>query len=119
MPFKSKFLDLFILQSCYETWLSKIYESCCHQAWCPFITCVYFLFFNDRLFEVEEILNKKQAYIEKKVEEEIAIIKTNGTKNKRVSLAALKRKKRLEKQLEQIDGKSCDISFIFIDASSV
>jgi len=58
-----------------------------------------------RLFEVEEILNKKQAYIEKKVEEEIAIIKTNGTKNKRLSLAALKRKKRLEKQLEQIDGE--------------
>lgn len=55
---------------------------------------------------MEEILAKKQAYIEKKVEEEIAIIKTNGTKNKRVSLAALKRKKRLDKQLEQIDGES-------------
>ena len=53
---------------------------------------------------MEEILNKKQAYIEKKVDEELTIIKANGTKNKRVALAALKRKKRLEKQLEQIDG---------------
>ena len=58
-----------------------------------------------RLHEVKEILDKKQAYIEKKVDEELAIIKANGTKNKRVALAALKRKKRLEKQLEQIDGE--------------
>lgn len=55
---------------------------------------------------MEEILNKKQAFIEKKVEEELATIKQHGTKNKRVALAALKRKKRLEKQLEQIDGMS-------------
>lgn len=59
---------------------------------------------HNRLFATEEILTKKQAYIEKKVEEELATIKANGTKNKRVALAALKRKKRLEKQLEQIDG---------------
>ena len=69
-------------------------------------TCVTIIFHVNRLSEIEEILNKKQAYIEKKVEEEVAIIKANGTKNKRVSLAALKRKKRLEKQLEQIEGKS-------------
>lgn len=64
---------------------------------------------------MEEILNKKQAYIEKKVEEEISTIKANGTKNKRVALAALKRKKRLEKQLEQIDGESSSLpdSFLF------
>jgi len=64
-----------------------------------------------KLLEVEEILNKKQAYIEKKVEEELATIKANGTKNKRVALAALKRKKRLEKQLEQIDGTLTTIEF--------
>jgi len=64
-----------------------------------------------KLFEVEEILNKKQAFIEKKIEEELAIIKTNGTKNKRVALAALKRKKRYEKQLEQIDGTLTTLEF--------
>jgi charged multivesicular body protein 4 len=58
------------------------------------------------LFEVEEIMNKKQAFLEKKIEDELGIIKANGTKNKRMALAALKRKKRLEKQLEQIDGQS-------------
>lgn len=51
------------------------------------------------------MLQKKQEFIEKKVNEELEIIKKNGTKNKRISLQALKRKKRLEKQLEQIDGK--------------
>ncbi len=55
--------------------------------------------------EVEEMLRKKQDYLEKKQTEELDIIKKNGTKNKRVSLQALKRKKRLDKQLEQIDGK--------------
>ncbi len=55
--------------------------------------------------EVEEMLHKKQEYLEKKQNEELDIIKKNGTKNKRVSLQALKRKKRIDKQLEQIDGK--------------
>ena len=56
------------------------------------------------LREVEEMLHKKQEYLEKKQTEELDIIKKNGTKNKRVSLQALKRKKRIDKQLEQIDG---------------
>ncbi len=51
------------------------------------------------------MLHKKQEYLEKKQTEELDIIKKNGTKNKRVSLQALKRKKRIDKQLEQIDGK--------------
>jgi charged multivesicular body protein 4 len=62
------------------------------------------------LREVEEMLLKKQEYMEKKVSEELDIIKKNGTKNKRVSLQALKRKKRIEKQLEQIDGKKSYIN---------
>ena len=57
-----------------------------------------------RLRSIEEILIKKQEYVEKKVQEEVEVIKTHGMKNKRASLAALKRKKRMEKQLEQIDG---------------
>ena len=60
--------------------------------------------FYNRLREVEEMLLKKQEFLEKKQHEELEIIKKNGTKNKRVSLQALKRKKRLDKQLEQIDG---------------
>lgn len=57
-----------------------------------------------KLRDVEEMLTKKQEFLEKKRDEELLIIKKNGTKNKRVSLQALKRKKRIEKQLEQIDG---------------
>ncbi|XP_041375270.1 charged multivesicular body protein 4c-like [Gigantopelta aegis] len=57
-----------------------------------------------RLREVEEMLIKKSDFLEKKIQSEIATAKKNGTKNKRVALQALKRKKRLEKQLQQIDG---------------
>lgn len=57
------------------------------------------------------MLLKKQEFLEKKQNEELEIIKKNGTKNKRVSLQALKRKKRLDKQLEQIDGTLTTIEY--------
>jgi len=56
------------------------------------------------LRETEEMLIKKQEFLEKKIGDEIKVAKQNGTKNKRVALGALKRKKRYEKQLQQIDG---------------
>lgn len=64
-----------------------------------------------RLREVEEMLMKKQEYLEKKVEQELMIARKNGTKNKRVALQALKRKKRYEKQLGQIDGTLTTIEY--------
>lgn len=57
-----------------------------------------------KLRDTEEMLIKKQEFLEKKIEQELATAKQNGTKNKRVALQALKRKKRYEKQLQQIDG---------------
>ncbi|KAJ2937793.1 hypothetical protein O0L34_g18573 [Tuta absoluta] len=57
-----------------------------------------------KLRETEELLVKKQDFLEKKIELEIQTARKNGTKNKRAAIAALKRKKRYEKQLTQIDG---------------
>jgi len=64
-----------------------------------------------RLRETEEMLQKKADFLEKKVEQELTTARKNGTKNKRVALAALKRKKRYEKQLQQIDGTLSTIEF--------
>lgn len=64
-----------------------------------------------RLRGVEEMLIKKQEFLEHKVEQELATAKKNGTKNKRVALQALKRKKRYEKQLQQIDGTLTTIEY--------
>lgn len=64
-----------------------------------------------KLRETEELLTKKQEHLEKKVEAELQIAKKNGTKNKRVALQALKRKKRYEKNLSQIDGILSSIEF--------
>ncbi|XP_048748781.1 charged multivesicular body protein 4b-like isoform X2 [Ostrea edulis] len=64
-----------------------------------------------RLRDIEEMLMKKSDFLEKKVEQELSTAKKNGTKNKRVALAALKRKKRYEKQLQQIDGTLSTIEF--------
>merc|ERR1712066_1095908 len=52
----------------------------------------------------EDMLLKKQEFLEKKVETEVSTARKNAKTNKRVALAALKRKKRYEKQLQQLDG---------------
>ncbi|XP_065103577.1 charged multivesicular body protein 4c [Paramisgurnus dabryanus] len=64
-----------------------------------------------KLRETEEMLTKKQEYLEQKIEGELLTAKKNGTKNKRAALQALKRKKRYEKQLAQIDGTLSTIEF--------
>merc|ERR1712227_238609 len=64
-----------------------------------------------KLRETEDMLNKKADFLEKKIEQELATAKKHGTKNKRAALNALKRKKRLEKQQEQIDGTLTTIEF--------
>nr|XP_033770674.1 charged multivesicular body protein 4b [Geotrypetes seraphini] len=64
-----------------------------------------------RLRETEEMLSKKQDFLEKKIEQELQTAKKQGTKNKRAALQALKRKKRYEKQLAQIDGTLSTIEF--------
>ena len=57
-----------------------------------------------KLRETEEMLIKKQDFLEKKIEVEIGTARKNAKTNKRAALQALKRKKRYEKQLQQIDG---------------
>ncbi|KAM9102570.1 charged multivesicular body protein 4c [Sarcophilus harrisii] len=64
-----------------------------------------------RLRETEEILGKKQEYLETRIQKELALAKKHGTQNKRAALQALKRKKRLEKHLTQIDGTLSTIEF--------
>lgn len=64
-----------------------------------------------RLREVEEMLQKKSDFLEKKVDSELTLARKHGTKNKRAALMALKRKKRYEKQLQQIDGTLSTIEF--------
>uniref|UniRef100_A0A667Y571 Charged multivesicular body protein 4b-like n=1 Tax=Myripristis murdjan TaxID=586833 RepID=A0A667Y571_9TELE len=63
-----------------------------------------------RLRETEEMLAKKQDFLEKKIEQELITAKKNGTKNKRAAVRLL-RKKRYEKQLAQIDGTLSTIEF--------
>ncbi|KAF7246364.1 Charged multivesicular body protein 4c [Varanus komodoensis] len=64
-----------------------------------------------RLRETEEMLTKKQEYLEARIEKELALAKKHGTRDKRAALQALKRKKRYEKQLSQIDGTLSTIEF--------
>jgi len=57
-----------------------------------------------QLRDVEDVLNKKVEHLEGKINEETAIARRDARTNKRNALNALKRKKRLEKNLQQIDG---------------
>ena len=64
-----------------------------------------------KLKETIDLLEKKSVHIETKVQVEIRTAKVNGSKNKRLALTALKRKRRLEKQLLQIDGTISTLEF--------
>ncbi|CAG9792333.1 unnamed protein product [Diatraea saccharalis] len=57
-----------------------------------------------KLRETEELLVKKQEFLERKIETEIQTARKHAAKNKRAAMAALKRKKRYQTQLTQIDG---------------
>jgi len=57
-----------------------------------------------KLRETEDMLMKKQDFLEKKIEQEVSSARKNAKTNKRAALQALKRKKRYDKQLQQIDG---------------
>lgn len=64
-----------------------------------------------KLKQTEEMLEKKQEHLEKKIDAENATAKKHARTNKRLALQALKRRKRLEKQLNQIDGTLSTIEF--------
>lgn len=64
-----------------------------------------------KLRSTEEMLAKKSEFLEKKIDGETETARKLASKNKRVALMALKRKKRLEKQLQQIDGTLSTIEF--------
>jgi charged multivesicular body protein 4 len=58
-----------------------------------------------RLSDVEEMLNKKQQHLESQIEQEkLTAIRYSKQGNKRGALMALKRKKKYEKTLLQLDG---------------
>ncbi|CAJ0915039.1 unnamed protein product, partial [Mesorhabditis belari] len=64
-----------------------------------------------KLRETEELLIKKQDFLEKKIKDEVATAVKHGTKNKRLALHALNRKRQYEKQLAQLDGVLQTIEF--------
>jgi len=64
-----------------------------------------------KLKDSEEMLDKKSKHLEMQIGKELKAAKEHGTKNKRAALNALKRKKRLEQQLTQIDNTLTTIEF--------
>jgi len=57
-----------------------------------------------KLKETLLMLEKRQSFLETKADNEYKIAKLNATKNKRVALMALKRKKAYDQQVEKISG---------------
>jgi len=57
-----------------------------------------------KLRETLDMLEKREKFLEKKVEKEILIVRQNATKNRRLAIMALKRKKMYENQMEKIAG---------------
>nr|CAB3230650.1 charged multivesicular body protein 4b-like [Phallusia mammillata] len=64
-----------------------------------------------KLRDTCDMLQKKSEFLEKKIEAEVKVAKQHGTKNKRMAINALKRKKRYEKQLQNVDGTLSTVEF--------
>lgn len=62
-----------------------------------------------QLRETLDILEKRQAILEKKIENEEKIARANVTKNKRMALAALKRKRAYNNEIEKMMGSRMTI----------
>ncbi|XP_071054239.1 charged multivesicular body protein 4-like [Onthophagus taurus] len=58
----------------------------------------------ERLRETEQLLTKRQEFLEKRIQQELTTAKTAYSRNKSAAIQALKKKKRLEIQLQQLDG---------------
>ena len=56
------------------------------------------------LRETVEMLKKKHDFLEKKIESEMVVARKNAKTDKRIAMKALKKKKRYDKQLQQIEG---------------
>ncbi|XP_001607499.1 charged multivesicular body protein 4b-like [Nasonia vitripennis] len=57
------------------------------------------------LRKIEELLGKRQDFLESKMKQEETIARQNSNKNKRAAIQALKRRRRFAKQLQQIDAR--------------
>lgn len=74
-----------------------------------------------RLRETVDILEKRETYLQKKIEKEIDFARKNASKNRRAALQALKRKKMYESQIEKIEGTRMTIEtqILAIEETSV
>ncbi|KAG0043102.1 ESCRT-III subunit protein snf7 [Gryganskiella cystojenkinii] len=56
-----------------------------------------------------QMLEKRETFLQTKIDNELKIAKANATKNRRAALMALKRKKQFEGQIEKISGSRLTI----------
>ncbi|CAG5113964.1 Oidioi.mRNA.OKI2018_I69.chr2.g8052.t1.cds [Oikopleura dioica] len=65
----------------------------------------------NKLRETEDMLTKKSEFIESQIQDQLALAKKHGMKNKKLALKALKKKRLLEAQQDKIDGTLTTIEF--------
>eukprot|EP01104_Vermistella_antarctica_P018977 TRINITY_DN7235_c0_g1_i1.p1 TRINITY_DN7235_c0_g1~~TRINITY_DN7235_c0_g1_i1.p1 ORF type:complete len:219 (+),score=82.64 TRINITY_DN7235_c0_g1_i1:218-874(+) len=58
----------------------------------------------DKLQATLELMEKREVFLQKKIEKEVKFAQQNATKNRRGALMALKRKKSYEQQIERLLG---------------
>ncbi|KAJ2720470.1 ESCRT-III subunit protein snf7 [Coemansia sp. Benny D115] len=67
------------------------------------------------------MLEKREAHLQTKIDNEVQIARRNATKNKQAALSALKRKRLLESQIEKISGSrmTLETQVMAIEAANV
>ncbi|KAJ1957174.1 ESCRT-III subunit protein snf7 [Linderina pennispora] len=67
------------------------------------------------------MLEKRESHLQAKIDNEVKVARANATKNKQAALAALKRKRLLETQIEKISGSrmTLETQVMAIEAANV
>ena len=68
--------------------------------------------------EARELLEKKQAHLEKLIDQEVVTAKKYAKSNKRLALNALKKKKKLENDLNRSDAVLSNIDLLLVSCAS-
>jgi len=75
----------------------------------------------EKLRKTVEMLEKREAYLEKRIEQEVSVARANSTTNKKKAMMALRRKKLMESQIDKLSGARLNLEtqMMYLEGATV
>jgi charged multivesicular body protein 4A/B len=74
-----------------------------------------------KLRKTVEMLEKREDYLEKRIQQEVAVARANSSSNKKKAMMALRRKKLMESQIEKLSGARLNLEtqMMYLEGATV